>query len=267
MALAVVLFVHVDLAFALDAGARVPSIGLPDLAGHNVEVQRGKVTIVDVWASWCGPCKEELPALDRLYRKHRASGLRVIGVNIDKTADTMQTFLKAHPVSFTIVHDPDKVVVARFEPGTMPSSYLIDSHGLVKQVYRGYHAGDDKKLERDALALLDELPKPKPAQSADSAPPPSPVPAEPIEPTPEPAPTEQPTADARPASEPAAAATNAAPVADRKPPPVAPSAAQRSGGLCSISARSREKTGASFALVGLLVTAAYLSRKRARARV
>ena len=143
-------------ASALDAGARQPEIGLSALRGGRVDLAslKGKVVIIDFWASWCAPCKEEMPVLERLYKKYKSRGLVVVGVSVDQEADNVRSFLKQLPVSFTIVHDADKKVADRFKPPRMPSSYVVDRKGIVRYVHAGYRSEDAAKLEAEVKALL-----------------------------------------------------------------------------------------------------------------
>ena len=92
-------------ASALDSGARMPEIGLKDTRGARVDLAslKGKVVIVDFWASWCAPCKEEMPVLEKLYKKYKDRGLVVVGVSVDNELANVKTFLKTMPVSFHIV--------------------------------------------------------------------------------------------------------------------------------------------------------------------
>ena len=145
-----------DLAAALGTGVQAPEIGLRDTEGHEIRVAglRGKVVLVDFWASWCRPCQEELPVLEQLYQRYRERGLVVVGVNVDQRASNMSRFLSRRPVSFPVVHDARHAVADRYEPTTMPSSYLVDREGVVRHVYRGFRAADAAELERAIVALL-----------------------------------------------------------------------------------------------------------------
>lgn len=143
---------------ALGSGGRAPAIGLQDLAGRPVALEglRGKVVLVDFWASWCGPCREELPVLESFHVQYKPKGLVVIGVNIDNDAQNMKEFLRREKLSFTIVPDAKREVAGRYEPTKMPSSYLIDKKGIVRHVHAGFKRADAVALEAEIKALLAE---------------------------------------------------------------------------------------------------------------
>jgi peroxiredoxin len=143
-------------ASALDAGARLPEIGLTDLSGKRVDVAslKGKVVLVDFWATWCAPCKQEMPVLERLYQKYKDRGFTVVGVSVDQESTNVGSFLKQLKVSFPIVHDKVHEVANRFHPPRMPSSYVVDRNGVVRYVHGGFRSGDDAKLESELNTLL-----------------------------------------------------------------------------------------------------------------
>lgn len=141
---------------ALEAGQPAPEIQLKDLSGKPVTLSalKGKVVIVDFWASWCGPCRQSMPVLEKLSKTYKDKGLVVLGVNIDNDAKSASKFLAEVPVSFVVVNDADKRVARAYAPPTMPSSYIIDKQGRVRQVHAGFKAGDAKQLEAEIQQLL-----------------------------------------------------------------------------------------------------------------
>ena len=143
---------------ALNRGSRAPEIGLRDTDGRLVRMGdlRGKVVVVDFWASWCAPCREELPVLERLYRRYKRHGLVVVGVNIDRDESNMNRFLRRTPLSFPVVHDGAHRVADRYQPPRMPSSYVIDQRGVVRHVHAGFRASDAGRLEREIRELLED---------------------------------------------------------------------------------------------------------------
>ena len=146
------------VARAVGEGTLAPEIALNDRAGKPLKLAelKGHVVIVDFWASWCAPCREELPVLEGLYRKYRDKGLIVVGVGLDHELDKLTKFLRASPLSFPVVHDEQGTVADRYGPPKMPSSYLIDKRGVIRHVHAGYKASDKAALERELSALLSE---------------------------------------------------------------------------------------------------------------
>lgn len=143
-------------ALAIEEGARAPEIGLRDLSGQPVTMAslRGRVVLVDFWASWCEPCAEEMPVLERLHQQYRGQGLTIIGVSIDRDAANVRQFVQRHPVTFPIVHDGSQQVAGRYGPPRMPSSYIIDRNGIVRHVHAGFRASDAQVMEQRIRALL-----------------------------------------------------------------------------------------------------------------
>jgi peroxiredoxin len=145
-------------ALALDAGARMPELGLVDLEGKRIDraALAGKVVVVDFWATWCAPCKQELPVLQRLYERYAKQGLVVVAVSVDKDATNVRKFASELKLSFPVLHDAKHDVAGRFDPPRMPSSFIVDRKGIVRHVHAGYRAGDEAKLEAEIKALLAE---------------------------------------------------------------------------------------------------------------
>ena len=140
---------------ALEQGSRAPAIEGEALSGSfNMRATRGKVVVVDFWASWCEPCGEAMPALDRLYKQYKDHGLVVVGVNVDRNEGNARQFLRRTRVSFPQIHDANHSLADRYSPPTMPSTYIIDRRGVVRHVHAGYRDGDARQLERQIRDLL-----------------------------------------------------------------------------------------------------------------
>jgi len=140
---AVALAVCITSAFAGGKGIKVgdalPDLGKFGLEGKLPDDLKGKVVLLDFWASWCGPCKESFPVMEELHQKYGAKGLVILAVNVDEEADAMKDFLKSHPVTFTIVHDQTKKLVNTASIGSMPTSFVIGKDGKVASIHKGFH--------------------------------------------------------------------------------------------------------------------------------
>lgn len=141
------------------AGDRAIDFSLKDLKGKTVKLSalKGKVVVIDFWASWCGPCKKELPALDALAKKYAAAKADVVilAINIDSDRKNAEKFLKSAKVStLTVLLDPTGATADQYDLPTMPTSYVVDKKGIIRHVHDGYKAGDEKKLAAEIDALL-----------------------------------------------------------------------------------------------------------------
>jgi peroxiredoxin len=141
---------------ALDKDKPAPDFELKNAGGEAVSLSslRGKVVLLDFWASWCEPCKKELPLLAALAKKLKPRGVEVLAVNIDEKRANAEQFLKAHKVVLEVLFDEGgKVAAARYDPPTMPTSFVIDADGVVRHVNSGFEPGDEKKLEKQLTSL------------------------------------------------------------------------------------------------------------------
>jgi thiol-disulfide isomerase/thioredoxin len=132
-------------------GAPVPEIHVESLGGKDLGIgdYRGKVVLLDVWASWCGPCKQELPMLDDMAKRLRADGVEVVAVSVDQERANLVKFLKARPRwALTIAHDPKGAIADRLAPEKMPTSYIIDREGIIRYVNSGFEPSDAAVIER-----------------------------------------------------------------------------------------------------------------------
>jgi thiol-disulfide isomerase/thioredoxin len=137
-------------------GAPVPALKVESLAGKKIDVAsyRGRVLLLDVWASWCGPCKQELPMLDAMARRLKAQGIDVLAVSVDQERANVDKFLKGHGHwALTIAHDPAGAIAERLQPDKMPTSYVIDRSGIVRYVNAGFVPDDAPVIEKRLLEV------------------------------------------------------------------------------------------------------------------
>lgn len=134
----------------LSAGAAQQA---PDfrLSGVKSEVKlsayRGKVVYIDFWASWCGPCRKSFPWMNEIQQKY-GNQVKIIAINLDQDRAEADKFLQQNPPKFTIAFDPDGKTAETYKVKAMPSSYLIDSKGMIVSSHAGFRGQDKAELER-----------------------------------------------------------------------------------------------------------------------
>lgn len=136
-----------------------PGDAFPDLApfkleGKPPEATKGKVLLVDFWASWCGPCKQSFPAMEELHKRYSDRGLVIVAINVDENRSDMEAFLKKNATSFTVLRDGGQKLVERAGIATMPSSFLIDREGKVRFVHTGFRGAETKKSYEEEIESL-----------------------------------------------------------------------------------------------------------------
>jgi thiol-disulfide isomerase/thioredoxin len=140
---------------AVAVGSPVPALAgtAVDGAALDLAALRGRVVLVDIWATWCEPCRRELPELEALHGTYKDAGLTVIGVNIDEERAVLDAFLRDQvKLSFPVLHDPAQKVADRWAPPKMPTLYLVDRDGTIARVFPGEVPGQ-------AQAVKDEVAK------------------------------------------------------------------------------------------------------------
>jgi cytochrome c biogenesis protein CcmG, thiol:disulfide interchange protein DsbE len=120
----------------------------------NLEQYRGKVVVVDFWASWCQPCRRSFPWLGAMQEKYRDRGLVVVGVNVDHERADADRFLKQVPARFDIVFDPDGELASRFEVPGMPSTYVFGPDGALITKHIGFKESAAEERETELSKLL-----------------------------------------------------------------------------------------------------------------
>jgi len=144
---------------AAPRGGGAPDFALRDLAGRTVRLSdhRGKVVLINFWATWCVPCKVELPHLERLYQEYRPQGLVVLGIAMDgpDSSANVDPQARQYGLSFPVLLDEETRVVAVYNPKrTAPFTVIVGRDGAVAKRREGYHAGDEVEVEADIKALL-----------------------------------------------------------------------------------------------------------------
>ncbi|MGB6356376.1 MAG: TlpA disulfide reductase family protein [Steroidobacteraceae bacterium] len=145
-------------AFAADAGGPAPAFTLTTLTGAPgaLSQYKGQVVMVNFWATWCGPCQQEMPLLDQMYKKYKPAGFTLIGVNVDKEAPPVKELMARKPVSFPVLLDPANQVSKAYHVDEMPSSVIIDRKGEIRYIHRGYKPGDENEYQDRIRQLIRE---------------------------------------------------------------------------------------------------------------
>src|SRR5207247_2128193 len=123
----------------------VPNFTAQSLNGKGKAVVKpndGKVVIVDFWATWCEPCKKSFPKLQDLYTKYKASGMEIVAVSEDDEKDEIPGFGSTFGAKFPLLWDDKKAIAGKWQPKSMPSTFIVDRKGIVRYVHMGYHDGE-----------------------------------------------------------------------------------------------------------------------------
>ena len=117
---------------------------------------KGQVVMLNFWASWCGPCREEMPHLEALHQRYSSLGFTLLGVNVDKDSADSLKFLADTPVSFPVLFDPASKVSELYDVIAMPSTIMIDRSGNMRYIHHGYKPGYENDYQTQIRALIRE---------------------------------------------------------------------------------------------------------------
>lgn len=131
---------------------------LPRVGGDELDLRelRGKVVLVDVWATWCAPCAKSFPFYARLHEELSDQGFEVVAVSVDEREQDVAEWMSSNALPFIVVHDPEGTVPERIGLRTMPTAVLVDREGNVTDVHAGFASTDEPDIERMIRAALSE---------------------------------------------------------------------------------------------------------------
>jgi thiol-disulfide isomerase/thioredoxin len=140
------------------ANGPAPDFKLASAGGKDVSLAqyRGQVVMINFWATWCGPCRQEMPVLEQLSRKYKPLGFTMLGVNVEPDSVGAVDWLKVTPVTFPILFDTDSKVSKLYAVDGMPSTVIVDRKGNLRYLHRGYKAGDENEYLDQIRALVRE---------------------------------------------------------------------------------------------------------------
>ena len=135
-----------------------PDFTLKSQDGSNIKLSelRGQVVMVNFWASWCGPCRQEMPLLEQLYQRYQPMGFTLLGVNVEEDSAAANKILKEIPVSFPILYDNKNSVSEHYQVRAMPSTFLIDRDGNIRYLHKGYQPGYEEDYQQQIRELVRE---------------------------------------------------------------------------------------------------------------
>ncbi len=137
---------------------KAPNFTLKSSGGGNVKLSelRGRVVLVNFWATWCTPCKEELPYFNTLYRRYRNLGLEILGVNVDKVASQASQMSTALGLSFPVLLDPSGDTSTLYQIRSMPTTFVVAKDGTLRHVHWGFGPDEPARYESEIRTLLKE---------------------------------------------------------------------------------------------------------------
>lgn len=158
MGLLVTVFAATSLASSGLEGRMAPDFALKSSSGENLRLSeyRGDVVMINFWATWCGPCRQEMPLLDELYTRYERVGFNLLGVNIDDDSRRAMQMIEELGVNFPVLFDSRKEVSKLYEVDAMPVTVLVDREGNVRHVHHGYKPGYEEKYLDQIRSLLRE---------------------------------------------------------------------------------------------------------------
>ena len=139
-------------------GSPAPDFALRSMGDANVRLSEhlGEVVLINFWATWCGPCRQEMPLLDELYAKYQRAGLVLLGINLDEDRADAIEMAQTLRVTYPILFDERKDVSRSYQLGTMPLTVLIDREGVVRYVSEGFKPGYERRYADKLRELLGE---------------------------------------------------------------------------------------------------------------
>lgn len=143
---------------ASSVSGKAPEFTLKSRNGKNIRLSdlRGQVVMINFWASWCGPCRQEMPILEQLHKKYGKYGFTLLGVNTEQDSSKANAYLKDIQVSFPILYDTTSATSKQYGVSAMPTTVIVDKNGNMRFKHAGYKPGYEKDYKKQIKQLLRE---------------------------------------------------------------------------------------------------------------
>lgn len=143
---------------ALEISDQAPNFTLKSTQGENLNLveQRGQIIVINFWASWCGPCRKEMPMLESFYNRYKNLGVSVWGINVEQENQAGRDFLADLNLNFPIFFDASNTIAAAYQVEAMPTTVIVDRGGKVRFVFKGYKDGYEQKYVKAIKQLIRE---------------------------------------------------------------------------------------------------------------
>ena len=156
-ALAVIIVLSTDVSAGIEKTS-APDFTLKSTDGNNLRLSefRGEVVLINFWASWCGPCRQEMSILSELHDRYKSLGFTVLGINVEEDSTDARRLLGKMPVSFPVLLDTTSRVSRQYDVVAMPSTVLVDRNGNMRYLHKGYKPGLEEEYLRQVRELIRE---------------------------------------------------------------------------------------------------------------
>lgn len=156
--LALLFATSVTYAASEKLSGKAANFTLKSRSGKNIKLSelRGQVVMLNFWASWCGPCRKEMPLLEQIHKKYKSLGFTLLGVNVEQDSSAAKRYLKDVKVSFPILFDVTNKTSKLYNVSAMPTTILIDRNGNKRFLHKGYKAGYENDYKKQIKELLRE---------------------------------------------------------------------------------------------------------------
>lgn len=151
--------VFASASLAASSTGPAPGFSLAGRGGKTIDLAqfKGQVVMINFWATWCGPCRQEMPLLEDIYKKYKPMGFTMLGVNVEPDSAAAEAWLaKQKPVTFPIAFDTDSKVSKLYKVAGMPSTVFVDRKGNIRVMHKGYKPGDENFYLSQIRSMLKE---------------------------------------------------------------------------------------------------------------